>query len=478
VNVKELAHHFTRCGVLVSDVELRRITPIVRNLLSQVQVVEVDGMEHSLSFKDNFTREISRAKIISGMLGSDKFAALRGQDFEPSASLKNIQDRFGCFIEIFDAPHGEGDAVLPIAIKDVFGFGAHRPSGGVPTRSDHIKVPKSSAIERLVMAGASIVGTTKLSPWCYLPLEQNSSMEPPTNPLGSDLLVGGSSSGSAVAVAAGAVLAALGTDTGGSVRIPAALCGLYGFKPTVGRVPIDGVVPLGKTQDTVGILAKDPRYLRLLFDAMKSDHVEPDRGDSGKYNFCIPANGFDFCDGEISQAGNLMREVLVAGGADIVSCPPLPLDAMNKYAAIITGFEAARLHLLGLRDHPEDYVQSVRDRLLVGLAIDDQNYQHALDWRGACLNYVLEQIFSGSDFLILPTVNRYAQTREQSREGDGSSTAALSVELLSMNRWVNMLGLPAITVPVPLPDKIPAAIQIVGRHYSDEALIKIAARLF
>lgn len=475
MNVKELAHYFSGYRIQVSENELKRIAPITQNLLSRDQADEFIKIEQGLSFKDIFSRERSHTEISCKPPGNDTATALQDHPFEPSASLENSQDRYGCFIEIFDAPHGDG--AFPIAVKDVFGFGGHRPTGGVPARSDHIKVPESSAIARLVEAGAAIVGTTKLSPWCYLPLEQNPSIEPPTNPLGSDLLVGGSSSGSAVAVAAGAVPAALGTDTGGSVRIPAALCGLYGFKPTVGRVPIDGVIPLGKTQDTLGILAKDSRYLRPLFDAMKSDHVSVGCGDNEKYSFCISVNSFDFCDSEIARAGNLLQEVLVAYGADVVSSPPLPLNSMNKYAAIITGYEAVRLHFIGLRDFPEDYVQSVRDRLLVGLAIDDQNYQQALDWRAACLSYVLGKIFGGSDFLILPTVNRYAQTREQSGVNDENATAALSVELLSMNRWVNMLGLPAVTVPVPLSNKIPAAIQIVGRHYTDEALINIATSL-
>lgn len=388
-----------------------------------------------------------------------------------AVDLSFIQSRYGCFVDIFDKAHGDVQGPR-IAVKDVFAFRGHRPSAGVPQHAHDFVLPDSPAIERLLRAGAAIVGTTHLPPWCYLAVEDNPYLAPPRHPSGDEFLIGGSSGGAAVAVASGAVAAALGTDTGGSVRIPAALCGVYGFKPSRGRIEVEGVMPLSPTNDTVGILAADAPLLRTLFDVLKSD-VTKATGDRSSASFAIPAGAFDRVDEEIARAGRLLRERLASLGLAEHETAGLPLVELNQCASVVTGFEAAAIHRGSLSLHPGDYQGAVGERLAAAIAIDADTYSDAMAERTRLLEYVMELCFGECDWLLLPVVNRYAPTRE-AVAAEGS---AAGIELLSLNRWVNLIGLPALAIPVDVGAGLPASVQLVGRPYADEKLLDLAVSL-
>lgn len=471
-----LVRNFSRLGIPVTDDEISRIET---SFSAMTAGLETSGYGGAKSREADFDVIFEREKKYQNPSPNQ----LKEMHLEPEGKgakelfprVVDIQSQFGCFVKIFDTPYGNNGNGVPIAVKDVFGFGAHRPTAGVPGRSDYIHVSESPAIDRLIQAGASIIGTTKLPPWCYLPVEYNPSVSPPNNPLGDGLLVGGSSSGSAVAVASGLVPAALGTDTGGSVRIPAALTGLYGFKPSLGRISVEGVVPLGETQDTVGIISRTVDWLSRFFTVLKEDRV--DLGNRPLRIGC-PANAFDNSNIEMVQAADIISGILLKLGATITRCSPLPFGDLNQNAGLITGFEAARLHQQGLMASPEDYVGSVRERLLVGLSIDEKIYRQQMGRRAGLLDFVLRQVFADKDILLLPSVNCYAPTRALCPEDDPAAVARMTLDLLSTNRWVNLLGLPSMTLPVSLPGKfIPASVQFVGKPYRDEELIELAAKV-
>tara|TARA_R110002126_G_scaffold155833_3_gene303083 strand:+ start:96677 stop:98125 length:1449 start_codon:yes stop_codon:yes gene_type:complete len=399
---------------------------------------------------------------------------LNEPDLVTPPPLDVIQQKYGCFTEIFDSAGYHESGALRVAVKDVFAFDGHRPTAGLPSAPDWLALDPSPAIQRILSAGGRIVGTTKLSPWCYLPIEHNEFVAPPRNSAGADLLVGGSSSGSAVAVASGAVPVALGTDTGGSVRIPAALCGVLGFKPTAGRIPLEGVVPLGKTQDTIGILARKTEHLSNLFAVLANDRAKFAGQAGSDLGIAVPKAIFEHADPQIVAAAARARVQLSDAGYEVAETLPLPLGALNAVAGVITGHEAGQYHDDGLVNRPDCYAPSVRDRLLVGLSIHSSEYRKALEIRATLRHHVLSRVFGTADFVMLPTVNCFAPKVLPGDDPDPAAISALSLELLSLNRWVNLLGLPAISIPLSQPGALPTSIQIVGRPHSDERIIEIA----
>ncbi|SON55697.1 Mandelamide hydrolase [Hartmannibacter diazotrophicus] len=415
-------------------------------------------------------RSLAKGRIAEGR-GEAPLSLERPDREQALLDPTEAQERFGCFIDIFDEPADRKGDAFRIAIKDVFAFDGHRPSAGVPSHRFDFGLTDSPVIRVLRQAGAQIAGTTHLCPWCYLPHEENPYLPMPTHPLGEDLLIGGSSSGSAVAVAAGIVDAALGTDTGGSVRIPAALCGLYGLKPSRDRISTAGVMPLSQTNDTVGILARSPDLVAQVFDVLRGDRVE-DMGFDPAASFAVPDGAFDSVAPEVVQAGTALSNRLTDLGLSRTATDALPLDELNGCASVVTGFEAARLHRESLARFPEDYKGASGERLAVALEFTAADYAQALAQRADLFEAVMERCFAGADYLVMPVSRHYALTRTAFYAGWTGG----GLDLLSLNRWVNLLGLPSISIPVDVA-VLPVGIQIVGRPHSDETLIELARKL-
>lgn len=394
-------------------------------------------------------------------------------DAPPSCTLAEAQARTGCFLDILDdRPDGGG---MTVAVKDIFRFADHIPSAGLPAPPAGLALAPSPLIPRLEQAGARVVATTKLSAWCYLPIEFNERVTPPRHPADPGLLVGGSSSGAAAAVASGAVSVALGSDTGGSTRIPAALTGVYGFKPSRGAIDTRGAVPLGATQDTIGILARSATDLRAVFSTL-SRLPAPSEVAAQPCRVGVPEGAFLRADDKTREARDILLGQLRHLGCRLAPCGRIDLDHMNAVAGLITGFEAAALHGPRMADHPEEYPDTIRARLMTGLAISDAAYDAAQRARAACLAQIGESAFGSCDFIVFPVVNRHMIRRPTGwPDLTGAQIGALSVELLSLNRWVNLLGLPCVSVPVDCGGGLPAAVQVVGQPGSDHRLLKLVA---
>ncbi len=393
----------------------------------------------------------------------------------PIVPPTKAQEATGCFATI--SPNVSSASTMKIALKDIFKFDDHQPTAGLPTPPLDLNLPCSPLKARLESAGAEIVGTTKLSAWCYLPYEFNELVDPPRNPLGKGLLVGGSSSGSAVAVASGAVHVAVGSDTGGSIRIPAALCGVYGYKPSRGTIPEHGAVPLSVTQDTIGLLAKSPVDLAATFEVL-STHNEQVSSLNTKQRVGVPKNIFSFTSSQCQSA--LIRLTNALERLDIVSeeVAPLNLDQLNSTAGLITGYEAGAYHGPRMALHPVQYPASVRHRLITGLAVPEIAYSLAQANRLASLEEVRSSTLSRCSFILSPVLRRHGpKISEWGDSGDLRAIGKLSLELLYLNRWVNLLGLPSISIPIPVNDTLPSAIQIVGAPGSDRALLELAMKI-
>jgi aspartyl-tRNA(Asn)/glutamyl-tRNA(Gln) amidotransferase subunit A len=322
-------------------------------------------------------------------------------------------------------------------------------------------------------AGARCLGFTAMTELAYEPSGYNAVCERARNPWNLDFIPGGSSSGSAVAVASGSAVIALGSDTGGSIRIPSHCCGVTGWKPTWGSVSADGALPLAPFLDCVGLLARGAADLAPAADVLlggspasrpiEAVAVATDALQSTEVSVRSP------CEDGIAA--------LQALGIAVATADALPaLAAADEHALLIMQAEAARTHAGRLQSDALSPV--LRKRLAKGLAIDDPTLAASRAMRPRLCADFEAGVLGRADALVLPVMPirtpRYDEVDPASPRFSGRRLYDLSW----FCRFVNMLGLPAIAVPVGFDDRgMPVAMQIVGRAGSDRALIALAARM-
>jgi len=414
--------------------------------------------------------------------------------------------RLNCFLDIFDdalAPVDGRPAAsphlplhgLPFAYKDVFRTPRRIPTVGVGEGYSWPGQYESVVVHRLLDAGAVAIGALNLDPHCYTATGFNRYFGRARNPCGQDFAIGGSSSGAAAAVAAGIVPFALGTDTGGSVRIPASLCGVLGFKPSYRALPDDGVAALSSSQDSVGILAADIATLTCVFRVLTSvslrgglcsaaqspapDPSVPQREPSDRVIVGIDQSGLlAGLDEEVRVSVAESKAAMKRSGATIVDIAFPSVDDLNTCASVVTGFEVARSHLAAMVSQPSHYPAPVRRRLLTAACVSGTDYRLALNLRAVFLMQVLDEVFIHADFIVLPTLRKIAPNVSGIAEDDVEIAGAISLEFLRMNRPISYLGLPAISVPVGRDrNGIPIGLQIVARPNEDHSLLKFVQHL-
>ncbi len=282
----------------------------------------------------------------------------------------------------------------------------------------------------------------------------------PVNPLDPALVPGGSSSGSAVAVASGEADVAYGSDTGGSVRIPAACCGTTGLKTTWGRIPLDGVWPLSPSFDTVGPMARDVAGLVTGMQLLEPGFTVPDTNGLAAFRVArLPI------DAEPAITAAIDRALALAGW----DCRDLPVpgwDEATMQAGLLLVVEAWHSDAAFVEADPDGIGDDVRDRLQLGAAFDDATVRSAWlvqrDWKAT-----LERIFSEVDILVTPTLTIFPPRLE---EGDDLLVSRCTLP-------VNLAGVPALALPVPTAGPLPASIQLIGPAGSEERLLAAGALL-
>lgn len=376
---------------------------------------------------------------------------------------------------------------LPFAYKDVFITAGRQPTVGVGHGYRWGVARTSVALDRLAAAGAIAIGALNLDPHCYAATGLNPYFGRVLNPVDARFAVGGSSSGSTAAVAAGIVPFALGTDTGGSVRIPAALCGVLGFKPTAGVVHDPGIAPLSPSQDVIGLIAHDPALLRAVF-AVVRDPVSREQHAREQHN-CplrvgplrvgLPAEWLRT--GVEPEVASVIRSVLhrmTEGGAVAAEVALPPLDALNACAGTITSFEASALHRTALAERPDWYPAAVRRRLVAAGEVGREAYDQALRDREAHRAAVIEGAFAAADVLFCPVIGGPAPRLDGVDDDDITIAGATTLAFLRFNRPFSLLGLPALSLPAGRDGNgMPVGVQIVGRPGADDLVLAIAERL-
>ncbi|GGJ08084.1 amidase [Alicyclobacillus cellulosilyticus] len=377
-------------------------------------------------------------------------------------------------------------AGVPIAIKDLFDTPyLDTTYGGIHVR--HRPPREARAVRRLRRAGAVILGKTNLHEYAYGTTNDNPHFGACRNPWQKDRLSGGSSGGSAAAVAAGLCAGALGTDTGGSIRIPAALCGCVGFKPSYGRISTHGVFPLAPSLDHVGPLARsvadaaylfavlagwDPNELHRLLLAHPTDLCLPRR----KLVAGLPGGSL-FAGGQAGVRHAFARALaqLEAAGwsfrpVDIPHASDIPV-AQN----IILASEARHVHRELLATAPERYGKDVRERLEAAQQFTGADYVWAKEVQAATIR-ALAAVWAQVDVLILPTVPVAAPARGQTQtELNGETVWVRSALTRWTNPW-NLTGLPAVSLPAGWTEEgLPFGLQVVAGPRQDRLVLQAAA---
>jgi len=378
-------------------------------------------------------------------------------------------------------------AGVPVAVKDIIDQqGLPNTKGGsfeptIPTRS-------ATVVERLEAAGAIVVGRTGLHEFAFGYTSENHWFGPVRNPWDPSLSPGGSSGGSAAAVAAGVVPVALGTDTGGSVRVPAALCGIVGLKVTHGRVSLRGVYPLAASLDTVGPLTRNVDDALLVFGVIAGDDpadpwsaplpVPPPEPPVpvGRLRVTVPR---PWIDGPVAAtvAGAFTRflDELVAAGATVTEIhdPVLLQDRAARTGAYV---EVAAVQRERFAAHPEAYGPDVAARLADAVATPAGALVEALRWRAGA-RHVAMRLLADHDVLVLPTVGA---TRKMIGDDqiDVDGTPVFHRTLLARHAApINGIGFPAVSLPLPGDAAPPPAVQLVGRPFEEPRLLAAAAGL-
>ena len=378
-------------------------------------------------------------------------------------------------------------AGVPIAVKDLI------DQAGLPNTngsSFEPVVPSRSAIcvARLEAADAVIIGRTGLHEFAFGFSSENHWFGPVHNPWDPSLSPGGSSGGSASATAAGLCAAALGTDTGGSVRVPAALCGIVGLKVTHGRVPLTGVTPLAESIDTVGPMARSVADVAALYTVIAGDDPSdpwsrpqpvigpgaPVRLDHLRVGVAHP-----WTDQPMAAAVRAGFESALAAltdaGAAIVHIDAPQLDFPGELEPAMYP-EVANVHRQRLDAEPQRYGPDVRGRLERTLGYDADDYLRGLRWR-ARLQSAAARALTNVDVLATPTVAVVRKTIGDDRVDLGGEAVGYRPALSRFTALVNHLGFPALAMPLLDGGSPPASLQIIGSPWSEHHLLEVGAAL-
>lgn len=394
------------------------------------------------------------------------------------ALAERIQSHASPFVELFDAPapdHGGPLEGLPYGAKDMFQLPGRAPTWGLARPVEDLPTGvKADALCLLDEAGARCVGFTRMTALAYEPSGVNSLQAPPLNPWNPSFAPGASSSGSAVAVAVGAAFIALGSDTGGSLRIPAQGCGVTAWKPTHGALSGQGAMPLAPSLDAIGVLARSARDVSAMLPALLTGEVG-ESGPVGHVTLGVLDDAICASETSVKSACECALEALRSSGVTLESRAGLPLiESAGNETLIIMQAEAARTH--GSRLDEPEFDPVLAKRLSKGLEISDQDLAGALARRTAIQGTAIDEVLAGADMMLLPVMPIRMPPLSETDPNAMHFSARTLYALSHYTRFVNYLGLPAVAFPVGFDDRqMPIAMQLVGRPGADAKLLAVAA---
>jgi aspartyl-tRNA(Asn)/glutamyl-tRNA(Gln) amidotransferase subunit A len=384
--------------------------------------------------------------------------------------------------------NGKGPlAGVPLAHKDMFDRKGKIASWGANIRADRPAADDATAIARLKAAGALQIATLHLAEFAYGPTGHNYVLGHARNPWDPARMTGGSSAGTAAAVAYGVIPTGLGSDTGGSLRLPAACCGIVSLKPTWSRISRAGAMPLSPALDTIGMLARhvedlaltlgllagpDPRdpstatlpvadYLGRLHDPVAGIRVGIDAALVGQAH------------PQVQRMVETVAGILTRLGLERAECRFADWQTLDHLVQLVQLPDASAVHAAFLRTRPDDYGPQVRARVEVGHFIAAVDHLTALRARGMFLQRTLRQTFANIDIAMLPILADPVATIAELDVRGGAEVQAAMGRVVKFTRPINYLGLPTLTLPIPRQGGLPNGVQLIGRPFAEAQLLAI-----
>ena len=383
---------------------------------------------------------------------------------------QSLNAKFPCVVEEFPLlpPHDGPLAGIALAHKDIFQLNDRMPGCGVGLGLKQSGIDSAAAMTNLQQAGASQWAALVMAPYACGATSQNAHFARCINPTDANAAVGGSSSGSAVAVASGMSYAALGTDTAGSVRIPAATCGLLGLKTTHGAVSNAGCAPLAPSLDSVGILSRYAEDAREIWAALCPQLPRQAVKPTLNCELWLPEEML------APLVVQTIRNWISKLGANVIHINMAQeFDVLNRHAQRILFYETAQTHHAALKDGTaEPSVQSIG---LMGLGLPKSWYEASLQSRSFLLHEFVNQHFSAADFLIMPSLADTVPNWQTVEIGHASFERKA---LFAMHRYmgfVNYLGLPSLNLPIGRDARGRAiCVQVLAKPFAEHQLLNFA----
>lgn len=437
------------------------------------------------------TAKAVRAQTPPALCGVEStLAAISSRDFQLNCFTTLTAERARHQATQIDAAVAQGLrpgplAGVPFAVKNLFDISGVTTLAGAKLNQDNPPAAQdATVITRLEQAGAVLVGALNMDEYAYGFVTINEHFGTTPNPHDQTRMSGGSSGGSAAAVAAGLVPFALGSDTNGSIRVPASLCGVYGLKPTYGRLSRAGAYLFSASLDHVGPFARSVPDLALVYDAMQGpddrDPIGTDRPpepvfpmlEAGIDRFRIARLEGYFDQGmqPVVREG-LMRVVTALDVNDRVELPETHRARAAAY--LITACEGSQLHMERLQRRPMDFDRATRERFLAGALIPNGWYVQAQRLRRWYRDRARE-LFQSYDVLIAPTTPCVAPPLDQTTLEIDGETYPLRPHLGFYTQPFSFIGLPVISVPLHPPGQLPVGVQLVAAPYQESKLFQVA----
>jgi aspartyl-tRNA(Asn)/glutamyl-tRNA(Gln) amidotransferase subunit A len=448
------------------------------------------GDDLSWATSADIARAVASGKSSALNVVDDALARIEERNPALNAFTAVTADRARAKARLIDAAPDKSKlplAGVPFAVKNLFDItGLPTVAGSKINRTRKPAAKDSPLIEKLEAAGAVLVGALNMGEYAYDFTGENIHDGPSRNPHDLDRMTGGSSGGSGGAVAGGMVPLALGSDTNGSIRVPSSLCGIFGLKPTYGRLSRAHSFPFVESLDHLGPFARSTRDLALSYDAMQGFDAEdaacverPFEAttpllERGLKDLRIGAAGGYFKQGAFPEALEALARVAKATGAK--NEIEIPQAARARAAAyIITCTEGAALHLDRLRKQADDFDPAVRDRLIAGAMVPSTYVVKAQNFRRWYRERVLE-LFKTCDAILAPATPCTApKIGQQTFMLDGIELP-VRANMGLYTQPISFIGLPVVAVPVPL-SPLPIAVQIITAPWREDIALRIAYAL-
>jgi len=369
-------------------------------------------------------------------------------------------------------------AGVPFAVKNLYDIGGLTTLAGSIIRKD---APPASAdaplVARLKAAGAILVGALNMDEFAYGFVTENHHYGPTRNPHDLSRVSGGSSGGSAAAVAAGIVPLSLGSDTNGSIRVPAGLCGVFGLKPTFGRLDRTGVFPFVDSLDHAGPFARSVEDVAITYDVLKGDGapIAPTLEALSEQPLRVGVLGGWFVQGAFPEVlGSLSRVAQALDATPGVIAPGA--EAARSAAFCLSAYEGARLHAADIRARAQDYDPAVRDRLLAGALLTDDVAEMAQRYR-RIFQAEMRALFADYDILLAPSVPCVAPVIGQPTMMLNGQAVSVRQTLGLYTQPISFIGLPVLAAPVNRPGLLPAGVQIIAPAWREDLALAAGLRL-